>query len=105
MGVSGLCVFSWSEEWHTGGDAIQDWAFGITYADRMPKPAYHALREVFESSVVELLPEVPSVSVVVCSYNGGAAPEAGLPSPAVPGYPHFARAGVGGGAAGDTPPI
>src|SRR5262249_38251372 len=45
-GLAGTFVFSWTDEWHTGGHAIQDWAFGITHADRVPKASYHALREV-----------------------------------------------------------
>jgi GT2 family glycosyltransferase len=71
MGLAGVFLFSWTDEWHTGGHAIQDWAFGITHADRRPKASYHALREVFEQPVASLLPETPRVSVVVCTYNGG----------------------------------
>ena len=48
MGLAGAFVFSWTDDWHTGGHPIEDWAFGITRADRSPKAAYHALREVFE---------------------------------------------------------
>ena len=49
MGLAGAFVFSWTDDWHTGGHPIDDWAFGITHADRSPKASYHALREVFES--------------------------------------------------------
>ena len=71
MGLAGAFVFSWTDDWFTGGHAITDWAFGITRTDRSPKAAYHALREVFEASPAELLSTTPRVSVVVCSYNGG----------------------------------
>jgi len=71
MGLAGTFVFSWTDEWHTGGHLIEDWAFGINHADRTPKAAYHALREVFEGPAADLLPARPRVSVVVCSYNGG----------------------------------
>ena len=71
MGLAGAFVFSWTDDWYTGGHQITDWGFGITKADRSPKPAYHALREVFEVSPMELLAATPRVSVVVCSYNGG----------------------------------
>ncbi|HEV3259904.1 MAG TPA: glycoside hydrolase family 2 TIM barrel-domain containing protein, partial [Gemmataceae bacterium] len=37
MGVAGTFVFSWTDDWHTGGHRVQDWAFGITHADRLPK--------------------------------------------------------------------
>src|SRR5207247_2202248 len=63
LGLAGAFVFSWTDEWHTGGHRVQDWAFGITYADRAPKPAYHALRDVCERSSAELLPDTPRVSV------------------------------------------
>jgi GT2 family glycosyltransferase len=70
-GLAGLFVFSWTDDWHTGGHRIDDWAFGITRADRSPKASFHALGEVFRSSPAQLLHETPRVSVVVCTYNGG----------------------------------
>jgi GT2 family glycosyltransferase len=70
LGLAGCFAFSWTDDWYTGGCAIQDWAFGITHADRAPKAGFHALREVFERSPTDLLPKAPSVSVIVCSYNG-----------------------------------
>src|SRR5262249_29184614 len=48
MGLAGAFVFSWTDEWFTGGCPIENWAFGITHADRLPKASYHALREVLE---------------------------------------------------------
>src|SRR5439155_14165146 len=50
MGLAGAFIFSWTDDWFTGGHPIADWAFGITHRDRFPKAAYHAVREVFESS-------------------------------------------------------
>jgi glycosyltransferase involved in cell wall biosynthesis len=70
-GVAGLFVFSWTDDWFTGGHRIEGWAFGITGKDRAPKPAYHAVREAFESPLAAHLPRTPKVSVVVCTYNGG----------------------------------
>ncbi|MEX2287739.1 MAG: glycosyltransferase [Planctomycetaceae bacterium] len=80
MGLAGSFVFSWTDDWHTGGYQIEDWAFGLTTQDRSPKPAFHAVREVFESSTASLLPATPRVSVVVCSYNGAATLEQCLES-------------------------
>jgi GT2 family glycosyltransferase len=71
MGLAGTFVFAWTDDWHTGGFPIKDWAFGITHADRFPKAAYHALRDVFEAPPSALLTATPRVSVIVCSYNGG----------------------------------
>src|SRR5438270_9226821 len=47
MGLAGAFVFSWTDDWHTGGHPITDWAFGVTRADRSPKASYHAIRDVF----------------------------------------------------------
>src|SRR5262245_20823634 len=70
-GVAGLFVFSWTDDWFTGGHRIEDWAFGITRADRSPKAGYHAVQGAFESPLSALLPRAPRASVVVCTYNGG----------------------------------
>jgi GT2 family glycosyltransferase len=72
LGLAGAFAFAWTDDWFTGGHRVDNWAFGITHADRLPKASYHALREVFDCSPAQLLPETPRVSVVVCSYNGAA---------------------------------
>jgi GT2 family glycosyltransferase len=102
MGLAGVFVFSWTDEWHTGGHDIPDWAFGITRADRSPKASYHVLREVFERSPAELLPEKPSVSVVVCSYNGGRTLEQCLRSLLALDYPDYEVILVDDGSTDDT---
>jgi O-antigen biosynthesis protein len=71
QGLAGLFVFSWTDDWFTGGHKIEDWAFGITGVDRSPKAAFHALREAFTEAASRTLPATPRVSVVVCTYNGG----------------------------------
>jgi GT2 family glycosyltransferase len=70
-GLAGAFVFSWTDEWYTGGQPVEDWAFGITHADRTPKRSFAALRRVFKSEPANLLPAAPPVSVIVCTYNGG----------------------------------
>ncbi|NDC64344.1 MAG: glycosyltransferase, partial [Planctomycetia bacterium] len=37
LGVAGSFVFAWTDQWHTGGHLIEDWAFGI------PWPGPHRL--------------------------------------------------------------
>jgi GT2 family glycosyltransferase len=102
MGLAGAFVFSWTDEWHTGGFAIQDWAFGITHADRSPKAAYHALGEVLGRPPCALLAETPRVSVVVCSYNGGATLAQCLRSLLVLDYPDYEVIVVDDGSTDDT---
>ena len=38
-GVAGTCVFSWTDEWWVGDAAVEGWHFGLTRADRTPRPA------------------------------------------------------------------
>jgi GT2 family glycosyltransferase len=89
LGLAGTFVFSWTDDWHTGGHPIQDWAFGLTHRDRHPKASFHALQDIFESSPAELLSQTPRVSVVVCTYNGGATLDQCLGSLAALDYPDY----------------
>ncbi|HYB69963.1 MAG TPA: glycosyl transferase, partial [Candidatus Bathyarchaeia archaeon] len=38
MGVAGTVVFSFTDEWHTGGYDIANWAFGLVDRERRRKP-------------------------------------------------------------------
>jgi GT2 family glycosyltransferase len=89
QGLAGAFVFSWTDDWFTGGHPIRDWAFGVTHADRSPKASYHVLREVFEAGPAALLPRPPRVSVVVCTYNGGGTLEQCLRSLLALDYPDY----------------
>ena len=70
MGLAGSFVFAWTDDWFTGGFQIEDWTFGITTADRSPKPSLDAVSDVYRNSSAAMLRKSPRVSVVVCSYNG-----------------------------------
>jgi GT2 family glycosyltransferase len=102
LGLAGAFVFSWTDDWFTGGFPIEDWAFGITHADRLPKASYHAIREVFESSPAGLLPTKPRVSVVVCTYNGGRTLDQCLRSLLHLNYPDYEIIVVDDGSTDDT---
>src|SRR5262249_39034610 len=102
MGLAGAFVFSWTDEWHAGGYAIGDWAFGITHADRLPKASYHALSEVFETPPHALLAERPFVSVVVCTHNGARTLEQCLRSLLALDYPDYEILVVDDGSTDDT---
>ncbi|MEM6601525.1 MAG: glycosyltransferase [Verrucomicrobiota bacterium] len=74
-GAAGAVLFSWTDEWFTGGEAIQDWKFGLVDENRHPKLAYRSVGKCFLSSEQEVtdgypLDHAPYVSIVVCSYNG-----------------------------------
>ena len=43
-GAAGTFVFSWTDDWFTGGAHIADWAFGLVDGQRQTKSAYGAVR-------------------------------------------------------------
>ncbi len=69
MGAAGTCVFSFTDEWFTGGHDVRDWAFGVVDRQRRPKPAFRAVKRWYASDGLPALPEYPKVSVVICAYN------------------------------------
>src|SRR5580704_7589861 len=68
-GVAGTFVFAWTDEWFTGGHAIEDWAFGLVDRERQPKPAYEAVAACYRGQLPPRLQRYPRVSVVICAYN------------------------------------
>jgi GT2 family glycosyltransferase len=69
-GSAGVFVFAWTDEWHRGGYAIEDWDFGLTDRDRHPKTALAAVREAVADVPFPSDISWPRVSVIVCSCNG-----------------------------------
>lgn len=70
-GIAGATVFSWTDEWDVAGYSQADWGFGMTTAQRTPKPALAVVQDWAGRAVVDLRPVWPKVSVVVCAYNEG----------------------------------
>lgn len=68
-GCAGTFVYSWTDEWHRGGEDVHDWAFGLTDRDRIPKPALAATRQAYADVPFPRLTTWPRISVVVCAYN------------------------------------
>jgi glycosyltransferase involved in cell wall biosynthesis len=69
LGLSGFIVFAFTDEWHTGGAEITDWAFGLTRRDRAPKLAFDAVGKVFSENLPPALAAAPKATVVVAAYN------------------------------------
>jgi GT2 family glycosyltransferase len=69
-GCSGIFVFSWTDEWHRGGFDIEDWDFGLTDRNRNPKPSLASVSRAFAEVPFPADLNWPSVSVIVCTYNG-----------------------------------
>ena len=87
-GAAGAFVFSWTDEWHRGGEDVDDWEFGLTERDRSPKPALRAVQSAYGDAPLGIA-GWPRVSVVVCSYNGSATIRDCLQGLAKLQYPDF----------------
>jgi glycosyltransferase involved in cell wall biosynthesis len=101
-GLAGSFVFSFTDDWYTGGHQIEDWAFGITRRDRSPKPSAAALQRVWSRAPHVRPIAMPKVSVVVCAYNGGATLRECLSSLQVLNYPDYEVILVDDGSVDDT---
>lgn len=69
-GSAGVFVFAWTDEWHRGGQEIEDWDFGLTTRARLPKAALDTLRGTFTDDRFSDTEVWPRISVVVCTCNG-----------------------------------
>jgi glycosyltransferase involved in cell wall biosynthesis len=69
LGCAGTVVFSYTDEWHTGGFDVHDWAFGLVTRDRKAKPAFAAVQGCYRAEIPELPDPAPFVSVIVCAYQ------------------------------------
>ncbi len=105
MGLAGTILFSWTDEWFTGGYLIEDWKFGLVDAQRRPKKAFFEVQRLFKDSHRLPLHRYPSVSVVVCSYNGARTLSACLTSLLQMDYPNYEVILVDDGSTDSTPQI
>src|SRR5438067_7139764 len=105
-GLAGTILFTWTDEWFTGGQEITDWAFGLVTRERKPKKAFYTIQEKLgrnDSTSPHLpLPKAPFVSVIVCSYNGGRTLGACLDSLGKLNYPAYEVILVDDGSTDDT---
>lgn len=68
-GCAGATIFSWTDEWATDAGPVEGWGFGLTRADRSPRPALAVAAHWAGRTVRDLRPSWPPISVVVCAYN------------------------------------
>ena len=62
MGAAGTCVFSFTDEWFTGGHDVADWAFGLVDRERRRKPAFRAVQRWYASDGLPAAAGVPARS-------------------------------------------
>jgi len=88
-GAAGCFVFSWTDDWFTGGAQIADWAFGLVDAKRGIKPAYRAIQAQYTGPLPPRLERAPKVSVVICAYNAERTMDTCLESMRTLNYPNY----------------
>ena len=79
-GLAGTFIFSYTDDWFTGGMHITDWAFGLVKADRTPKQSFYTVKKLFEKVPQVSDEPLPKISVLICSYNGASTVETCLAS-------------------------
>jgi GT2 family glycosyltransferase len=71
-GLGGAALFAWTDEWWVGDAAVDGWHFGLTRADRSPRPALGVAQKWNGRTVRDIDFAWPTVSVVICAYNAAA---------------------------------
>ncbi|HEY0007278.1 MAG TPA: glycosyltransferase, partial [Tepidisphaeraceae bacterium] len=79
-GLAGTFIFSFTDDWFTGGMQITDWKFGIVRTDRSPKPSFYSVKQLFDKVPQVVEQTLPKISVIICSYNGASTVESCLRS-------------------------
>jgi GT2 family glycosyltransferase len=104
-GACGAVVFAWTDAWYRGGYDIEDWDFGLTTRDRLPKPALATVHRAFIEVPFSVKGPWPRISVVVCSYNGARTLRDTLAALAQLDYPDYEVIVVNDGSTDATPAI
>ncbi|MGH7863661.1 MAG: glycosyltransferase [Candidatus Binataceae bacterium] len=102
LGLSGFVVFAFTDQWHTGGAEITDWAFGLVTSDRRPKRAFAALAQVFGAELPPPLGAAPRVTVAVAAYNAARTIVPCLESLRALNYPQYETIVVDDGSSDET---
>jgi O-antigen biosynthesis protein len=89
LGVAGTSIFSWTDDWFTGGFQVDDWAFGLVDRERNRKPAFAEVQRVYRAELPIAPPSPPKVSVVICAYNAERTMQPCLESLRTLRYPHY----------------
>lgn len=104
-GLVGTFIFSFTDDWFTGGYRIDDWKFGVVRRDRSTKPAFEAVRALFHRVPHLSDLALPKMSVIICSYNGASTVESCLRSLERIRYPDFEVIFVDDGSTDNTQEI
>jgi glycosyltransferase involved in cell wall biosynthesis len=104
-GLAGTCIFSWTDDWFTGGHQIEDWSFGLVTRERQRKCAFHAVQKQYGAPMPPALRQYPKVSVVICAYDAARTMDACLASLERIRYPNYEVVIVNDGSRDETQAI
>jgi glycosyltransferase involved in cell wall biosynthesis len=104
-GLAGTVLFSFTDDWVHGGQAIEDWAFGVTTRERKPKPSFQVVQRAYQRAPHFPLPRCPKVSVVVATFNGARTLKSCLDSLTRLNYPDYEVIVMDDGSTDATPEI
>ncbi len=104
-GVAGTCLFSWTDDWWVGDAAVKGWHFGLTRADRSPRPSLEVARRWNSKTVGDLSFPWPSISVVICAYDAAATLDECLRYTCALDYPGLEILVIDDGSTDGTPEI
>jgi len=89
LGAAGTSIFSWTDDWFTGGFQVEDWAFGLVDRERARKPAFQEIQRIYRAELPLVPANPPKISVVICAYNAERTMQACLESLRALRYPNF----------------
>lgn len=104
-GIAGTCVFSWTDDWVVGGNRVDDWHFGLTRADRSPRPALDVAEMWNRRTVADIEHLWPALSVVICAYNAEETIDECLAHTCALDYPNLDVVVINDGSTDDTAAI
>lgn len=106
-GVAGNFWFSFTDEWHRGGEEVTGWDFGLVTRDRREKEAARELssRKPHAGDSLRDLVSAERVSVIVCTRNGSCTLASCLQALAKQTHPNYEVLLIDDGSTDATPQI
>ena len=107
-GVAGNFWFSYTDEWHRGGEEVTGWDFGLVTRKRKEKQAARELASRSSAPVAPALEAAPAMeraSVIVCTRNGSSTLNSCLEALERQTHPNFEVLVIDDGSTDSTPEI
>ncbi len=101
-GVAGHFWFSYTDEWHRGGEEVTGWDFGLVTRDRRRK---HLALQLEKHAASDEATAQDRISVIVCTRNGAATLRGCLDALSRQTYPDYEVLVIDDGSTDSTPEI